>query len=175
MRQVSNNIAVIDSIDSIFNGNEYRKTWYYSSKNSYWNGKIIEDIGCDHGLLEGLIAMLENNGDLVCYSENGQTIYPVYSPSSCDLVSSIHDKIPATQNTIIIAPNPSSEFIKIQSLNGIDVDKYLIYDITGKIITYGSLSPDKIISIRNLNIGLYFLKLLDRQSNFVCTLKIGKN
>jgi hypothetical protein len=66
------------------------------------------------------------------------------------------------ENTIKLFPNPSSEFIQVSGLTT-KVD-YTIYNILGEEIKKGIISDEEEIDVKNLNSGLYFLRLDNRNT-----------
>ncbi len=61
-----------------------------------------------------------------------------------------------------IYPNPSVDIIHISSSGTYQNTEYTIHDITGKVCRSGLLSPEStMLSIHNLEKGLYFLTLYD--------------
>lgn len=56
-----------------------------------------------------------------------------------------------------VYPNPTFDYIKIDNLT--DSPKYSLYDIFGKKILNGVIGRNKKIDLRNLNSGVYYLKL----------------
>lgn len=71
-------------------------------------------------------------------------------------ILSTHE-IPAI-TTGSIAPNPASDFIKINlPLKGIKT--YKITDMNGRLVLQGNISDEKIISISNLSKGEYFIDI----------------
>jgi hypothetical protein len=75
------------------------------------------------------------------------------------------------QNTFVIYPNPSNDFINIQAfqLNHGASISYEICDVLGKQVIIGTLnntsSPQR-ISISNLPNGIYFVRLHDQQKSY---------
>lgn len=63
-----------------------------------------------------------------------------------------------------IFPNPVSDLIKVET--PYSFQHYQIMDLTGKIHENAVYTEGENISIKNLNQGIYFLKLLDNQGNF---------
>jgi hypothetical protein len=59
-------------------------------------------------------------------------------------------------NSIKLFPNPSTEFIQISGLS--KPEKYTIYNIIGSEISYGKVTSNEVIDIKNFANGLYFLK-----------------
>jgi len=66
------------------------------------------------------------------------------------------------ENTIKLFPNPSNEFIQVSGLTT-KVD-YTIYNILGEEIKKGIISDEEEIDVKNLNSGLYFLRLDNRNT-----------
>lgn len=63
-------------------------------------------------------------------------------------------------NTFKLYPNPSSEFIIIESdIYHSQKTTYEVYDIQGRIVDSGKYSPDGMIKINHLTNGQYFVKI----------------
>ncbi len=69
----------------------------------------------------------------------------------------------AAQTSISIYPNPTTSVLKVSGL--MDTQSYALYNVTGSMITKGSVSNNEAINVSNLSNGLYFLKL-EGGSNF---------
>jgi hypothetical protein len=78
-------------------------------------------------------------------------------------------------STILITPNPFSDFISIKSDINIQNLSYSVFDIYGKVMISGSFqnSNQTYINLKKLNKGIYFIRVSDGE-NFV-TRKIIKN
>lgn len=170
----SNNTAVISTIDSILIGNSYRKRWNYQSTAPYWDGTIVEGIGCEYGLLEGLCAMFDFNGSLHCFSVDNQTLYPISSPGPCALILHAPTIEEKGDNQIICSPNPASGSIQIRANNMEQIHSYIISDHIGRIILNSPFDPNQAISIENLMIGIYLIEFLDSDGQIIGTSKIIK-
>jgi len=106
----------IQSIDSVLYCNKYHKRF---------NGRkvfIIEGIGSKHGLIPNLC--LTSWSSLLCYSEKNNL-----SCDSCETPTSIN-KIEA--QGVLISPNPTNGFLKIQSDEIISSIEF--FDLTGKLL-----------------------------------------
>ena len=70
-----------------------------------------------------------------------------------------------------MSPNPANDAIKISYEGAIETIDYQIFDINGKEIISSKLEASKLIDIRRLQAGIYFLKLksgnLSKTSKFV--------
>jgi len=67
-------------------------------------------------------------------------------------------------NNISIFPNPAKNYIQIQA-NSLDIEKYNIFDINGKIIKQiNYTSNNNIIDISNLPYGVYILNIVTKNT-----------
>lgn len=69
------------------------------------------------------------------------------------------------QNQISIYPNPSKGTFYINSKNVLDGKEFKIYDLTGKLISSGSINKNQELNLNHLNQGIYVLNI-DGQHNF---------
>lgn len=70
----------------------------------------------------------------------------------------------ASENKIVIHPNPANDVIYIESIE--PIDSFILLDLTGKIIT--SEKSSKTLNVSTINAGIYLLKI---QSNSKITTK----
>jgi hypothetical protein len=152
--------TMITSIDSVLVGNNYRKRFNLSSMNY----SIIEGIGSTSGLFEP-ICPFEYSGTLICFAQNGQTLYPDTS-TSCNIVSSIDEA--TYSSSYSISPNPFNTFTTVQLSDAFVNSNLLIYNTLGKVVSQ-QIIFDKVVTIsRNeLNSGIYFLKVVNSQRQVV--------
>ena len=79
----------------------------------------------------------------------------VFHPESTELQ---YDEI-----QIKLYPNPASNFVSLEVPNTVEIEKLIIYDITGKLITTINLSSSQSrIDISNLHSGQYMAIILDK-------------
>ena len=81
-------------------------------------------------------------------------------------VASIYNII-TDKNTLLVYPNPSSDFINIKSE---EVNQYFIYDKNGILVEKGT---KQIINISNLALDMYLLKVVNKNGS-ISTVKIIK-
>ncbi|REJ82263.1 MAG: T9SS C-terminal target domain-containing protein [Bacteroidetes bacterium] len=172
------NTAIISNIDSILIGSNYRKRWHYMSHGTapynFWNGTIIEGIGCEYGLLEGLSAMLDNNGSLSCFSIDNDVLYPINSPGPCTLISSTFNQKKENEGMFFCFPNPASGSIRVVGSGVEQIHFYKLYDALGRIILYSRFESNKSINIEHLETGTYFIELTDKKSRTLGSVKLNK-
>lgn len=127
----SNFYAVVDSVDSVLVNSSYRKRWNFHTSDNWgfiWSGgEIIEGIGSNYGLLEGFLPMFDNNGQLICHSQNGVTLY---GGDPCLLVTNVVDL--ELDSDVMIYPNPvfRNKSITI-SASGNKKMEFEVYDVLG--------------------------------------------
>ncbi|RMA64663.1 endonuclease [Ulvibacter antarcticus] len=62
-------------------------------------------------------------------------------------------------SNVVIFPIPSSETIWVQSNSSFPLEAYVIYDLSGRIISEATLDASEAIDISSLNKGLYLLEV----------------
>ena len=174
LQLVSGNIAIIDNIDSVLIGNDYRTRWHHSSTQYFWDGFIIEGIGCDYGLLEGLLPFLSENGSLNCFSENDQTLYPNPDTIPCGLITSIFTPKGGNANQIICYPNPTLGALYVNSKCDHDLKSFEIYNIYGKMVKNGLIQDNGEINISLFQNGMYFVKFYNKRAQLVDIIRVIK-
>ena len=129
--------------DKKLNGNEQGLVIYWDFDKS-----SATQLLCDHNLngttYTGLLRNMENT-DWVA----GVPLQPL----------SIHDNI--NNNHFTVYPNPTQDIIKITSDNELIGKEYILQNILGSTIKKGELNANKIISVKEIKKGIYFLTILD--------------
>jgi hypothetical protein len=72
---------------------------------------------------------------------------------------------------IFLSPNPTSDYIEIQSIN-FDIVKYTILDISGRSLKSNDFNSR--IDLSDLPTGLYILNLMTNNSNKIYSYKLNK-
>ena len=153
--------TIVTSIDSILVGSNYRKKFNLSSA-SY---SIIEGIGSTSGLLEPLCPF-EYSGTLICFTQNGQTLFPD-TTTSCEIITHINEIKYLSAFTIF--PNPFYTFTTLQVSIEFVNSEVIIYDTYGKIVKQQMIHDKTVIINRNgLGNGIYFFKVIGNSRQMVC-------
>jgi hypothetical protein len=161
---------IVQSIDSVLIGGQYRKRW---NINQLYNISIIEGVGSTYGLILPLIGDL-NVVDLAyitfhCFCNDSGLIYPS-NVTECKVITDISNTINLSNNSLLIYPNP----IKGEFFIHFDYkEKYIItiYDLNGKLIIEET-NFNSPLKIKLMNKGLYVLTITDMQKNILKTTKI---
>jgi len=80
------------------------------------------------------------------------------------------------KNSLSIYPNPASDYLFIEGLQGHNIKSIEVYDILGNKITT-ELRPDYSLDIRNLSSGMYFIRIELPDQNYLqkfMVVKTGK-
>ena len=72
---------------------------------------------------------------------------------------------------IFLSPNPTADYIEIQSKN-LDIVKFAILDISGRSLKSNDFNSR--IDISDLPTGLYILNLMTNNSNKIYSYKLNK-
>ncbi len=164
---------LVINVDSISLRNLKLKRIFVSDLYGYfYEGEWIQGIGNlympfipavvfqDCGLSEGLSCFKRN--DTICYPR-----------CKCfHVVTSLKDF--KNKNSLDIYPNPAHNFIDLSSLAGMD-NKTLyvkLSDYTGRIVLNKLMDNTYILSLPDLDSGLYFLRIYDSSRNLLMIEKI---
>ena len=74
---------------------------------------------------------------------------------------SLHNITPSELWKITVYPNPSKNLIFVDS--NFPTDSYWLYDMQGQLLKKNVFSHDKIINLENLDSGIYFLKIQNKE------------
>lgn len=161
---------VVDSTDAVIINSVTLKKLYVtyeylieSSAMSY-SGVIIETLGdlnmmfnffsFDNVIVDGIYST-----GLRCYDDDSLGHYEATGVNGhCEFLSEIKE---LDSETIILHPNPSSEFISVNH----DFDSYKIYSSDGRLMQQGESETDGVIMINEFQTGIYFLVLNSDQGS----------
>lgn len=165
---VSPDITVI-SIDSILIGTSYRRRINFDSTNiGSEHFSIIEGIGGTPGLTTPFcLPPVSFGSSLVCFSVNGNIIFPSNPPSSIDttpcgtLPTGINDYSHYQQKKIVsVFPNPSLEKITLKCQPLYLPLKVSIYDMLGNKYLEKEITLEQVeLNISPLPKGVYLLRV----------------
>ena len=147
--------GTIKAEDSILVGNKYHKRWQLDYEAPY----IIEGIGS----VTGLYGMLngQNHCELACFNSGVNGNYS-YGNATCFYIQPYGTPAGVSntsRNVAIISPNPFGDYIKVQSTERVDV---YVYNITGQEVIREDGVLDKLLDMRSLQQGMYFVKVLSK-------------
>jgi len=143
---------IIDTLDSIKIGNNYRKM--QRTHNNYGDrGTYIEGIGSNFGIYPFGNNTFESCDELICFSQNNQKLYPDTS-GVCQHINSVPIY---ARDKIKIFPNPANDKIFIEGISKNSTIK--ISTILGEILMEAQLQTDN-LDVNNLKEGIYFLDII---------------
>ncbi len=154
---------IISSIDSIQIMNRYHLR--YNFEPEYPEEGItyfIEGIGHDFGIYQIGCARPDFATQLICYSENGDPVFP--DTSNCDLPVGIETRDFAKSN-IKIFPNPAKAYITLETNTEVQSDVTIhTSDLTGRKLLTIPWSLDQgnntiRLNLSSLKPGLYFVTI----------------
>jgi hypothetical protein len=162
--------SVIDRVDSVLVGNDYRRRMHVDC----YNVDIIEGVGCTYGLITGLPGCVTDVNDfsLECLSVNGQALLPD-TASNCLLINSV--ELQEHMLPVAFYPVPASGRLYLRPWTPGTFDLQLV-DVTGKCIYKNTLELvpgiEAIIETDDLPSGVSALLLADRSSGRVFSSKV---
>jgi hypothetical protein len=150
---------VVSDIDSIFDGNDYRKRYYVGG--DIW----FEGIGSINGLLNPITPLLTCycDWDLVCFSSDSI----VYCPYDID---NIIDHQIVQSNDIIIYPIPADDYLIIKSVSPGEKQICLINSLGNVVFNGISSSNEFQFDLKDYKSGIY--NLIIRTENNIVSKKI---
>ncbi|MEZ4916604.1 MAG: T9SS type A sorting domain-containing protein [Chitinophagales bacterium] len=150
--------------DSILINGRYHNRMYVNG----WAGfEFIEGIGSTSGLMYNEIPWVDNGGELYCFSKN-DTVFKTdgtggFEIGKCDMPSGITHH---NDNNLKVYPNPSNDFIKIETD---DFSSYEIYNVLGEIVKKGT---EKVVMLQYLKSGNYILRIYGKNSDYYQKIEI---
>jgi hypothetical protein len=170
--------AQVYKIDSTLVGTTYRRALevYYLGN----SGTLIEGIGGTNGLLEQVSTALSAGFILNCFSQNGTTLYPEPSDTSCTFF-----KIDTTEGIAVISnpefqiqifPNPATDKFTLSALSASKKEKDVrIYSAVGELV-YECHVPATVdqytINTPSLVSGFYFVEISNADGTVVKKLTV---
>jgi hypothetical protein len=155
-------VAIVDSIDTIYIGNEFRKRLLLNGGAMQW----IEGMGSMVGILHNFFGIVGGDWfELLCFTENDTLKYQNPSYNSCYVITDINDN----RNTfnVSIFPNPTTGLITIKAEQ---VESIEVMNIEGRQIYTGKQTQ---IDISQEPKGIYIIKVTT--SKGVAVEKVIKN
>lgn len=161
--------VVVDSIDSILVGNEYRDRFYISG--STWSEQLVEGIGHSSGFIEPLCVTFECGYGSLCYSRNDTTYYVSDTTTVCDFTVAIKElDTPAAY----CYPNPATDEVSIVLTGKAEMTYYTIRNQFGRTVSIGKASGSTVnISLNGFARGVYFAEIR-LENGLSCYTKIVK-
>lgn len=157
-------LITVSAVDSILIGGQlYRRMFLSGAAAEY----IIEGIGSDIGLVEPVDLILSCGSSLICYSQNGNSLFP-FPGVDCQLTVSVpHEE---AEPTISIFPHPMNTVstLELGAIQG--PVTVVIHDLTGKVVHQSHHTNHPITLARNgLQAGLYVLSVEQKGTSVAST------
>jgi len=155
---------IVQSIDSVLVGNNYRKRW---NINTCYNIHFIEGIGSTYGLIQQSPGCITDHADysITCFQQNGQSLHPD-TTSNCQLITSVNTFNP-TSNQVKVFPNPSNGFFTVDFDQPLNITEIQVIDMLGNIVNRQKTNNKKTINIDNLLGGTYILTVFDKDNKII--------
>jgi hypothetical protein len=149
---------LVDSITTVtINGTERYKYWLSGIEDMDYHESWIEGIGSDKGIVwSGSAGLTGGWYELLCLSNNGEQIFmnPAYDFCYLSTVK-IDENI---TESIHIYPIPTSNSLKFNNINNVEIVSISILDFSGRKIK--EFRPNsEVLDISSLTSGIYFLKM----------------
>jgi hypothetical protein len=147
------NYSRIFSFDTI--GNLKNQFYFKNPLPNYESLEFVNNNLYLTGPLNEGISFHSSHGDIQITPQNHSLTYVAKYSLDSIILSNI-PKIPS-YNDLKLYPNPASDFVKITGIK--KSCNLTIYDITGKELRNEHIDKDELISISNLENGIYFVNL----------------
>ena len=155
-------------IDSVLIDSTYRKRWI-NGLNGTTTSVWIDGIGSLNGFFYSIFkssTFAHNSSTLLCFSNQGKTIYMDSFYNTCFVSTGIENKS-QTENTVTIAPNPITGIgiLKYNDPNNLHIT-IRIYNILGQVVIQQALNANNEIQLSNdmLPAGQYIYQLFTTKS-----------
>ncbi len=143
---------IIESIDSILINNSYRKRYFLPEINGIPT-TVIEGIGASTGVFHSMNINISCESNMLCYKEIGTIIYP--NGINCDMNLSIEKG----QLDLAIYPNPTNDYLTIESESGYSLEIEIINSFGQVILKKSVNQPSNAIDVSAISSGIYFVKV----------------
>ncbi len=160
---ISGTIVVL-SIDSILINGIYHKKFNFYNSGEPGNGirYLLDKIGSYHGFLSRRTIFFEEDNRLICYAENGVTVYsdPEFAGGYCNLTVGLNT-IEKNSAQVSIFPNPITNYFTITTnSNSALLSKVIIKNNLGEIVSEQShANSDDTFNTDFLKSGIYFVEV----------------
>jgi hypothetical protein len=157
---------IVNSIDSVLVGSNYRKRWnidpcYYVS--------IIEGIGSTYGLVQPSPGCFVDQANywLTCFSQNNFTLYPD-TTANCQLITTI-ENINDNHSSIEISPNPFHSYSYLKVSSEFENAEIKMYNALGLLMREEKISRQEFFLLNRdkLQNGIYFIQLINDKSQLI--------
>jgi hypothetical protein len=149
----------VTAIDSVMVAGNYRKRWLINPCYEFY---LIEGIGSTYGLLQAYPGCATDMDyySIVCFNQNGQSVYPVTSPE-CNVITSINNIFP---EDFRVYPNPSSGTFTIDFCNRKKISEIRLTDMPGRLVYQKKINNQTTVNIEGLPVGTYILTIVDNEN-----------
>jgi len=149
----------VQSIDSIFDGSNWRKR--FNLLNGSWSSSnsLIEGIGSTRGLLSDLDPWIQARAELHCFQENGNTLYQDTCPTGCDFIITNNQNLDRL-NSLQVYPNPFSTYTTIKLNTDFTEGELRVFNSFGQLVRFEE-SKGSIIIVEKGSLvnGIYLFQL----------------
>ncbi len=155
-----------------------RKKIKFGNVNFFPGETWYEGIGSNRGFSNrGTGYMTDGSNTLCCVKIDNQLMYPNSPITNCNCeIGSISDLglncslTTSTKNdishieTVQIYPNPANGFVTIHA-NSDEIRQMEIYTVSGKLVSAKSIQQNETLNLTALNKGVYFVKIIEMNTN----------
>jgi len=158
----------VSLIDSIIVGNKYYKRYGLSSGSNLNYVYLIQGIGSTFGLFGYLYPPFESGTTLLCFKQNGQTLYPD-TTTNCQLITSLNSN-EEISNQVKVFPNPTTNDFTVRFSEKV-TGKINIYDIKGNLVKQQKVNlTDEInLFLGSISQGTYIISFINKMNKIVAS------
>lgn len=157
---------IVQSIDSVLVGSDYRKRWIIAPCYGIY---FIEGIGSTYGLIEKSpgCATDQNSYLITCFKQNSISLYPD-TVTTCNLITGVKNILYKPFFTTI-SPNPFHTLSLLEVSSEFETAELKIYNTLGMLLKEERILHQKSIMLNRdkLSNGIYFLQLTNENGETI--------
>jgi len=155
-------VLTISAIDSIIIDSSYRKRWHVVDHLLTNVATFIEGIGSAQGLLESICPMIDGPiPSLMCFQQNGQSVYPNPNAQCNTIVSVQEHEILNNEAGIFLSPNPFDTELDFHFSTELNTTAHLvIFNSMGAVVLDKTMRlENQTFNLSTLPHGIYLVSI----------------
>ncbi|MBP7514830.1 MAG: T9SS type A sorting domain-containing protein [Flavobacteriales bacterium] len=148
----------LQSIDSVWIVDTYRRRFTWSTQGCWWN-VAIEGVGSMNGLLEWSASNMEYGGQLLCQKVDGTVVYEEMGSGGCLVEPMAAPNVVGTDHRFVLSVQNGT--VQTRFSDGVLLDGFIeIHDAFGRLMNSLAIvsRPTATIPLSHSAAGVYFIR-----------------